>query len=175
MGVVSSDDADGFHRVACPATLGKVRCPRRPASMALSAARPEIMSVPEEPPTCCTQKTLTVPPSVNAKTRQKHDYPSRAHRLSYGRRSAAERSNATVKDPASNDVSRGWCRVMGLTSMTVMLSCLFVVRNQRILASFAAREAENQRRLAKGLQPRTRRRSRTTISNLVNAAANSPP
>jgi hypothetical protein len=175
MGVISSNDADGFHRVACPATLGKVRCPRRPASMALSARRPEIMSVPEDPPTCCTQKTLTVPPSVNAKTRQKHDYPSRAHRLSYGRRSAAERSNATVKDPASNDVSRGWCRVMGLTSMTLMLSCLFVVRNQRILASFAAREAENQRRVAKGLQPRTRRRSRTTISDLVDAAANSPP
>jgi hypothetical protein len=133
------------------------------------------MAVPEEPPTCCTQKTLTVPPSIKAKTRQKHDYPSRAHRLSYGRRSAAERSNATVKDPASNDVSRGWCRVMGLTSMTLMLSCLFVVRNQRILVSFAAREAENQRRLAQGLTPKTRRRSRTTISDLVNAAANSPP
>jgi hypothetical protein len=175
LGVVSSDDADGFHRVACPAILGKVRCPRRAESMALSAKRPEIMAAPKEPPTCCTQKTLTVPPSVNAKTRQKHSYPSKAHRLSYGRRSAAERSNATVKDPASNDVSRGWCRVMGLTSMTLLLSCLFVVRNQRILVSFAAREAENQRRVAQGLQPRTRRRSRTTISDLVDAAANSPP
>ena len=173
--VVSADDADGFHRVACPAVLGKVRCPRRAESMALSAERPEILAVPEEPPTCCTQKTLTVPPSVNAKTRQKHPYPSRAHRLSYGRRSAAERSNATVKDPASNDVSRGWCRLMGLTSMTLMLSCLFVVRNQRILASFEARAAEDQRRLAQGLAPKTRRRRRTTVSDLVNAAANSPP
>jgi hypothetical protein len=175
MGVVSSNDADGFHRVACPAVLGKVRCPRRPASMALSAERPEITSAPEEPPTCCTQKTLTVPPNVNAKTRQKHSYPGRAHRLSYGRRSAAERSNATVKDPASNDISRGWCRLMGLTSMTLMLTCLFVVRNQRVLASFEAREAEDQRRLAQGLAPRTRRRRRTTISDLVNTAANSPP
>jgi hypothetical protein len=104
MGVVAADDADGFHRVACPATLNKVRCPRRPASMVLSAERPEILAAPQEPPTCCTQKTLTVPPSVNAKTKQKHDYPSKAHRLSYGRRSAAERSNATVKDPASNDM-----------------------------------------------------------------------
>ena len=68
---------------------------------------------PKDPPTCCIQKTLTVAPSVNAKTRQKHDYPSKAHRLSYGRRSAAERSNATVKDPASNDIARGWCRLMG--------------------------------------------------------------
>jgi hypothetical protein len=175
MGVVSSDDADGFHRVACPAVLGKVRCPQRAASMALSAQRPEITSVPKEPPTCCTQKTLTVPPSVNAKTRQKHDYPGKAHRLSYGRRSGAERSNATVKDPASNDISKGWCRLMGLTSMTVMLACLFVVRNQRVLASFEARAAEDERRLARGLEPRTRRRRRTTISDLVNASANSPP
>jgi hypothetical protein len=108
-------------------------------------------------------------------TRQKHPYPSRAHRLSYGRRSAAERSNATVKDPASNDISRGWCRLMGLTSMKLMLTCLFVVRNQRVLASFEAREAEDRRRLAQGLAPRTRRRRRTTISDLVNTAANSPP
>jgi hypothetical protein len=175
LGVVSSDDADGFHRVACPAILGKVRCPRRAESMALSAKRPEIIAAPKEPPTCCTQKTLTVPPSVNAKTKQKHSYPSKAHRLSYGRRSAAERSNATVKDPASNDISRGWCRLMGLTSMTLMLSCLFVVRNQRILASFEAKAAENQRRLAQGLAPRTRRRRRTTISDLAAAGAHAPP
>jgi hypothetical protein len=174
-GSISADDADGFFRVACPAVLGKVRCPRRAASMTLSNKRPEILSAPQEPPTCCTQKTLTVPPSVNAKTRQKHDYPSKAHRLSYGRRSAAERSNSTVKDPASNDISRGWCRLMGLTSMTVMLTCLFVVRNQRVLAAFAARQAEDERRQALGLAPRTRRRRRQTISDLVAASPNAPP
>ena len=32
---------------------------------------------------------------------------------SYARRSAAERSNARIKDPATIDVARGWCRVMG--------------------------------------------------------------
>jgi hypothetical protein len=174
LGRISADDADGFHRVACPAIAGKVRCPRRAESMALSAERPEIVPTFEEPPTCCTQKTITVPPSINAKTRQKHDYPSRAHRLSYGRRSAAERSNSTVKDPASNDISRGWCRLMGLTSMTLMLTCLFVVRNQRILASFEARVAEDQRRLALGLAPRTRRRRRQSITDLLEASA-APP
>jgi hypothetical protein len=173
LGPITGDDADGFHRVACPAVLGKVRCPRRAPSMALSHQRPEILSAPEEPPTCCTQKTLTVPPRVNAKTRQKHDYPSKRHRLSYGRRSAAERSNATVKDPASNDVARGWCRMMGLTPLTVMLTCLFVVRNQRVLASFEARQIEDQRRQAQGLEPTTRRRRRKTISDLVSAQA--PP
>jgi hypothetical protein len=174
LGRITADDADGFHRVACPAVLGKVRCPRRAASMARSYERPEILAAPKDPPTCCTQATLTVPPSVNAKTRQKHDYPSQAHRLSYGRRSAAERSNATVKDPASNDLSRGWCRLMGLAPMTLMLTCLFVVRNQRVLASFEARLAEDQRRQAVGLAPRTRRRRRQTISDLVAASA-APP
>ena len=174
LGPITADDADGFHRVACPAVLGKVRCPRRAESMALSYERPEILSAPKDPPTCCTQKTLTVPPSVNAKTRQKHDYPGQAHRLSYGRRSAAERSNSTVKDPASNDIARGWCRLMGLTSMTLMLTCLFVVRNQRVLASFEARQAEEQRRVALGLAPKTRRRRRRTITDLVSASA-APP
>jgi hypothetical protein len=119
--------------------------------------------------------SITVPPSVNAKTRQKHPYPSRAHRDSYGRRSAAERANATLKDPASNDIAPGWCRLMGLVPMTLMLSCLMVVRNQRVLVSFAARQADDQRRATQGLPPRTRRRRRTTISDLVGAIANAPP
>jgi hypothetical protein len=173
--LLNADDADGRHRVMCPAAAGKLRCPERPESMALTHTRPEILEPPEHAPVCCTQVSLTVPPSVNAKTRQKHPYPSQAHRLSYGRRSAAERTNATIKDPASNDVAPGWCRLMGLVPMTLMLSCLIVVRNQRVLASFAARQADDQRRLAQGLAPKTRRRRRKTIADLVSATANAPP
>ncbi|HLG66737.1 MAG TPA: hypothetical protein VKV36_02565, partial [Acidimicrobiales bacterium] len=47
----------------CPAVAGKLRCPLRPASMALDSTRPEILAPPEHPPTCCTQVTITVPPS----------------------------------------------------------------------------------------------------------------
>jgi hypothetical protein len=173
--VLNADDADGYHRVMCPAAAGKLRCPKRPESIALAHTRPEILAPPEHAPVCCTQVSITVPPSVNAKTRQKHPYPSQAHRLSYGRRSAAERTNATIKDPASNDVAPGWCRLMGLVPMTLMLSCLMVVRNQRVLVSFAARQADNERRAAQGLAPRTRRRRRKTIADLVSAAANAPP
>ena len=35
LGRITSDDADGYHRVACPAATGKIRCPLRPASMTL--------------------------------------------------------------------------------------------------------------------------------------------
>lgn len=104
LGRASAPDVDGYQRVSCPAVLGKVRCPLRGDSMALAYTRPEIYEPPAHPPTCCSQRTLTVPPSVNAKTAQKHDYPSPAHRRSYARRSAAERTNATIKDPASNDM-----------------------------------------------------------------------
>lgn len=177
--VVTGDDHDGYHRVMCPAAAGKLRCPRRQGSMAQPFDRPEILAPPEHPPTCCTQVTITVPPSVNAKTRQKHPYPSAAHRRSYGRRSAAERANSTIKDPASNDIGRGWCRLMGLVPMTLMLTCVLVVRNQRVLVSFAARQADDEHRTVQGLGPRTRRRRRRRrrkgIAELIGGAANAPP
>ena len=53
----------------CPATMGKIRCPLRPASMTLTRDRPEILTPPEHPPACCTQQTITVPADVAAKTR----------------------------------------------------------------------------------------------------------
>ena len=113
LGRLTADDPDGYHRVRCPAATGKIRCPLRPASMRLDRDRPEILQPPEHPQACCLQQTITVPPDVGAKTRQKHDYPSAAWRRSYARRSGAERGFATAKDPASNDIARGWCRLMG--------------------------------------------------------------
>jgi hypothetical protein len=118
------------------------------------------------------QQTITVPPDVTAKTRQKHDYPSAAHRKSYARRTGAERTFSTVKDPASNDITRGWTRLMGLTPLTLWLACLLVVRNQRILTAWDTRQAVDARRAAAGLPPKTRRRRRKTLASLT---ASAPP
>ena len=169
LGRITRDDPDGYHRVACPAVTGKIRCPLRPASMRLDRDRPEILQAPENPQACCTQQTITVPPQVNAKTRQKHDYPSKAHRQSYARRTGAERGFATAKDPASNDISRGWCRLMGLTPLILFTATLLVVRNQRILTAWNARQQDNTRRAARGLPPKTRKRRRTTLASLAAA------
>jgi hypothetical protein len=62
LGRLTSDDTDGYHRVACPAAAGKIRCPLRPASMTLDRDRPEILKPPQDPQACCTQQTITVPP-----------------------------------------------------------------------------------------------------------------
>jgi len=175
LGRACADDADGYHRVECPAVMGKLRCPLRPPSMALAHDRPEVLSPPEHPQKCCLQKTLTVPPTVNAKTAQKHDWGSPAWRTSYARRSAAERTNSTIKDPASNDISRGWCRVMGLAPMFFFLTCCLAVRNLRVLDAFEARQAEDQRRAAAGLAPRRRRRRRRATAATTSAPAKAPP
>jgi hypothetical protein len=173
LGKITSDDTDGYHRVMCPAVIGKIRCPLRPASLGLARNRPEILDPPQHPPDCCTQQTITVPPGTCAKTAQKHDYPSKEHRKSYARRTGAERTFSTVKDPASNDIARGWTRLMGLAPITLWLACLLVVRNQRILTAWDARQADDTRRAAAGLPPKTRRRRRKTLASL--AATTAPP
>lgn len=160
LGRTSADDHDGYHRVACPAAAGKLRCPLKPNSMSLDYDRPEVLSPPGEPPRCCTQASITVPPEVNAKTRQQHDYPGPAFRLSYRRRTGVERSFSTFKDPATTDVRRGWCRLMGRAKNLVMFALATVVRNLRVLASFEARQADSARREVRGQAPRTRRRRR---------------
>ena len=170
---ITRHDPDGYHRVICPAAQGKLRCPLRPASMTLAHDRPTVLTPPQHPPLCCTQKTITVPPSVNAKTAQKHDYPSAAHRDSYKRRTAAERTFSTLTDRATNDLSRGWCRLMGLTPIALFTAIALIARNIRVADSFTARQAENERRAANGLPPKRRKRRRRNIADLTGAST--PP
>jgi hypothetical protein len=155
LGRKTKDDADGYHRVACPAADGKLRCPLRPESMSLGFDSPEVLSPPEHPPRCCTQATITVPPAVNAKTRQKHDYPSAAHRGSYNRRTAAERSFSSVKQSSGIDLRRGSCRLLGRTPNLIVFVCAMAVRNLRTVASF---ERNQQPQRQRPPPRRTRRR-----------------
>ena len=144
-----------------PSRRRKIRCPLRPASMKLDRNRPEILTPPGDPPACCTQQTITVPPGRRqnqAETR----LPLHRGRTSYQRRTAAERFNATIKDTATSSIDRGWFRLTGLTPLTLWLACLTAVRNQRNLHARHARQQDNTRRAAAGLPPATRKRRRTT-------------
>jgi hypothetical protein len=157
LGLHTADDPDGYRRHTCPAVAGKIRCPLRPESMTLNRSRPEILSVPENPQACCTQQTITAGPGVAPKTRQKHDYPSQAWRISYKRRTAAERLNSAIKDPAVNNIDHGWIRLTGLTPLMLWLTCLMVVRNQHALATFQTRQQHQPPAMA---QPHTRKHRR---------------
>jgi hypothetical protein len=149
--------------------MGKIRCPLRPTSMTLDRDHSGILTPPEHPQACCTRQTLTVSADVNAKTRQKHDYPSAAWRRSYARRSGAGRGFATAKDPAGNTIARGWCPLTGLAPLMLFTVALLAVRNQRTLAAWNTRQEENQRRAARGLPPKTRRHRKTLA--MITAAA----
>jgi hypothetical protein len=103
------------------------------------------------------QKTITVPPEVNAKTAQKHPYPSPAHRVSYARRSAAERSNARLKEPTGINISvKGWCKLMGEAPLNFFVSCACVILNIRAIDYFEARNNQTS-------PPANRRRRRRAL------------
>ncbi len=172
---ISATDQDGYHRVCCPAVRGKIRCPLRAASMSLPYQHPTIDTPPEHPPVCCTQQTITVPPNVNSKTTQKHDYPSKTHRTSYSRRTASERTFSRISDPATIDTKRGWSRLMGLTPNALFLSCAFIIANIATADAYAARQTADQHRAARGLPPRRRTRRRRTLQSLIAAEPNAPP
>ncbi len=171
----TNDDEDGYHRVVCPAVMGKLRCPLRPPSMALGFERPEVLTPPEHPPTCCVQKSVTVPPQVNAKTAQKHDHASPAWRSSYARRSAVERSNSRLKDPAGINLDvRGWCKAMGVTPLALFLACACVAVNFGLIDAFERHELAAALRRSPPV-PRPRPRRRRTLADLARAGASSPP
>jgi hypothetical protein len=155
---LSAPDDEGYQRVICPAAAGKVRCPHKAASLVLSYEHPSVSTPPTEPPRCCVQVSITVAPQVNEKTRQKHDYAGPAHRDSYARRTAAERTYASLADPSIGGIRRGWCRLFGRAKNTLMYALAVVVRNVRIVESFERRKAQEVR--AASIAPRRRRRRR---------------
>jgi len=55
----------------------------------------------------------------------------------------------------------------GPAPLTLWITCLLAARNQRIAAAFEARQADNARRAAAGLPPRTRKRRRKTLATLA--------
>ena len=58
---------------------------------------------------------------------------------------------------------------MGLAPLTLFTTTLLIVRNQRILDAWHARQADNARRAAAGFPPKTRRRRRKTLASLTTA------
>ena len=174
LGRISSDDEDGTHRVMCPAAMEKVRCPLREESMSLDYTHPEVVSFPADPPACCVQKTISVPVSIDAKRRQKHAYPSKAHRLSYNRRTGSERTFSWFQDPATGGIRRGWSRLFGRGPNALMYALCAVVHNIRLALAAEDREKEAARRAAMGLSPLRRRKRGRRPQRRVEPAPSEP-
>ncbi len=79
-------------------------------------------------------------------------------------------SPARVKDPATIDIGKGWCRLMGFVGPTLFLTVALAICNLAIADAFVARRADDERRQRVGRAPWTRHRRRTTLSDLVGAS-----
>ena len=105
LGRLTADDADGYHRVTCPAAMGKLRCPLQTASMTLDRSRPEILNPPGHPPACCTQQTPHHRAGRGgenpAETRLPLGGPPPLLHSPHQR----QRAFSTIKDPASNTIA----------------------------------------------------------------------
>jgi hypothetical protein len=116
LGRHTADDADGYHRAACPATTGKIRCPLRPDSMTLPRDRPEILTPPGHPPPAAPSRPSPSP-------RRSRPRPARStttpHHNGGGPTSGAPPPNAAFPpsktppppaSPAAGAASRAWPR-----------------------------------------------------------------
>ena len=103
------------------------------------------------------------------------DYPAKAHRLSYTRRTASERTFSWFCDPATAGVRRGWSRLFGRAPNALMYALCVVVRNVRIVLAHEDREAESARRAAMGLTPLERKRRRRRCHGRPETPSVGPP
>lgn len=157
---VAGPDRDGKERYECPARAGKLRCPLQPGSIALPLATPTVLTPPEADtaPTCCTQRTITVPGDVDAKARQRHYWGSPTWIKAFNRRSRVEGWFGNLKNDNTEALGRGAFRVMGICKTSIMVAVFAAATNLRLLRAWARRTLGNDDLmplLATGAQPST--------------------
>ncbi len=122
---------DGRRRYRGPALTGRLRCPNVPTSMRASHAVPLSPCEPGE--TCACGRTVTVDAEF-ARERQQHPYGTTNWLADYGRRSAIESYNASLKTH-HGALRRGSIRVMGLGKNTLFLGLLIAACNLAVIAA----------------------------------------
>lgn len=131
----------GRLRVRCPAAIGQVRCPLKPASLRASLSRPLAMEVPMEPlAIACRQSTMTVPESEST-LYQRDRWGTPAWEKSYSRRTRVEGYFGNLKGSATEYLQRGAFRVFGLAKVSLMLLAFVVATNLRLVRRWRQRTA----------------------------------
>ena len=140
----------GTRRFMCPALAGKVRCPLRPQSLALSAAHPLVENPPirDTAPECCTVKsTVTISADDrNAKARlwQRHYWGTPEQTAETDRRTSVEQAFSRLKDSNGTDMTRGFVRVVGLARVSLAVGLMAVATNIRELEVWAVRHDDGR-------------------------------
>ena len=115
----------GKERWECPAQAGKVVCANCPASALLPEGTPKVEHPPATAtaPKCCAQRAVTIPGTVTPKLRQTLYWGSPEWIESYAGRTSVEGFFGNMKNPSTENVRRGWCRVVGIVKTSVLAAC----------------------------------------------------
>lgn len=125
-------------RFICPARAGKLRCANCPLSQDYPATTPAVENPPTvDPPRSCRQETVMVPGAALIKLAQKEYWGSIPWQARYGRRSHVEAMFGNLRNPATQNISRLFCRVVGLVKTSLMLSFEAVAANLRLVQKWA--------------------------------------
>lgn len=102
-----------------------------------------MITPPGDAPACCTQRTITVPGDVDAKSRQRHYWGTRDWINAFSRRSRVEGWFGNLKNEATEALNRGTFRVMGLAKTSIMLGIYAAATNLRLLRRWALRRYDS--------------------------------
>ncbi len=144
-----SPDGEGHWRLQCPAAgIGPTaRCPLKPDSqrtrkMVKVTIRPTA-DVSANPPTCCTQQSITMAPERGAKFHQELPYGTQEWHDHFSTlRNAIEGMNGYVKDGAHEALGEPLRRRMrGRAAQSVLVAFLLFAANLRKIVAFLQQEA----------------------------------
>ncbi len=151
-------DADGYQRLACPATGNHpgLICPLRAASLSPRDGRAKILQPPQEPPRLCHQTAITIAPDTGARYRQDLPYASPAWHARYATlRNTIEGLNGYVKDTAHEALAQpARRRVRGIAAQSIFTALLLTAANIRKIRAWRALTPDEKKTTAR----RARRR-----------------
>lgn len=145
---ITSFDANGTHRVQCPALAGSVGCALREGTLAAAhrlglpiVATPPDADLDGEPlPACCTQSTVTVtPPTKVRKLLQPHYWGSSAWKRCFDKRTYVEGTYGNRKNVNTENMRRGQFRFTGIALVNLVVGLSAACYNLRIIRNWHER------------------------------------
>lgn len=131
----------GARRFTCPALAGFVGCPLREGTVdiAIEGNLPVITKPParDTAPTCCTQTTVELKEDGQRKLWQREYWGSKRWTISNNRRTYVEGMFGNMKNPSTENLSRGTFRITGLARVTLLVGLLAVATNIRLHRNWA--------------------------------------
>ena len=129
----------------CAGRAGKLQCALCPYAADYPEGLPVIANPPSGPylPTSCSQATRVVDGAALIKLAQRDYWGSPEWQASYGRRAHVESIFGNLRNPSTQNIRRGFCRVMGLIKTTLMLAFEVMAANLRLVREWAKRTGEN--------------------------------